>query len=156
MKFKKKFKPKMTTRQICISVFNKETKEKFSSHTTVLGHDKRVLCMNSGDIVLLYDLDKKCVFGIAILKAIENEKIYRETHPFDQNLYDGKYVKYSKYEIGIEKLFIIDPISFKTIKKNCDMDTSEKIMNGQYVSFKRVNQKIEKWVNKKLIDLLIK
>jgi hypothetical protein len=28
----------MTTRQICISIFNTETKKKFTSHTTFLGH----------------------------------------------------------------------------------------------------------------------
>ena len=144
----------MTTRQICISIFNTETKKKFTSHTAFLGHDKRVLCINPGDIVL-YDLDAKNVFGIAILRQLENKKIYRETHPFDQDLYDGKYVKYSKYEIGIEKLFIIDPISFETIKENCGMDKNEKIMRGHYISFKRLNQRLEQWVNKKLIDLLI-
>jgi hypothetical protein len=84
--------------------------------------------MNPGDIALL---DEKNVFGIVILKQLENKKIYRETHPFDQDLYDGKYVK---YEIGIEKLFIIDPISFETIKENCGMDKNEKIMKGHYVS----------------------
>jgi hypothetical protein len=145
----------MTTRQICISIFNEETKEKFTSHSDFLGHDKRVLCMNPGDFVLLYDLDAKNVFGIAILRQLENKKIYRETHPFDQDLYDGKYVKYNKYEIGIEKLFIIDPISIEKIKENCDMDKSEKFMRGHYVSFKRINQKVDKWINKKFIDLLI-
>lgn len=131
-------------RQICISVFNKVTKEKFNTHPNFLGHNKKVKCMNPDDIVLLYDLDTKKVFGICILLLLEDGKIYRKTHPYDQNLYDGKYIQYSKYEIGV-RTFIIEPVSVKMINEECGLQLNTKLMKGPYQSFRKTHQDILQW-----------
>ena len=144
----------MAQQQICISVFNTDTREKFWTHPESMGHRAKVHCVHAGDIVLLYDLDTKEVFGIGILRAIDNGKIYKGMHPYDQDLYNGEYLKYSKYEIGV-KVFPIEPVSIKIINEECGLEKNTRIVPGHVVSFKRTNQNIAPWANRILAAKLI-
>lgn len=140
--------------QIGISVFNTDTYPQFMEHSGTLGHDKKIHCMKVGDIVLLYNLNTKEVFGIAILRAFSNGKIYNQLHPYDQELYAGKYRQYSKYEINA-KIYLIEPVSIQTINIECGLDENKQIVNGHIVSYKRTDKLIAPWVNRVLAEILI-
>jgi hypothetical protein len=62
-------------RQICVSFFDSVSEVQFWEHPSLMGCKHRVKNMKPGDIVLMYNKETKCVFGIAILDAIENGKI---------------------------------------------------------------------------------
>jgi hypothetical protein len=123
-------------------------------HSGTLGHDKKIHCMKAGDIVLLYNLNTKEVFGIAILRTFSNGKIYNQLHPYDQELYAGKYRQYSKYEINA-KIYLIEPVSIQTINIECGLDENKQIVNGHIVSYKRTDKLIAPWVNRVLAEILI-
>ena len=141
----------MTQRQICVSLFNAETKQQFLQHPNTMGHHQAIgKHIGKGDIVVCYDISMKQIFGIGILRAIDGDKIYRETHPFDADLYDTQYKQYNKYEIGL-LFYPIEPVSIETVNEECGLDRS---IYPHLGSFKRVN-KIAPWVNKVLLDILI-
>jgi len=140
--------------QIGISIFNTDTYHQFMEHSGTLGHDKKIHCMKAGDIVLLYNLNTKEVFGIAILRAFSNGKIYNQLHPYDQELYAGEYRQYSKYEINA-KIYLIEPVSIQTINIECGLDENKQIVNGHIVSYKRTDKLIAPWVNRVLAEILI-
>jgi hypothetical protein len=144
----------MEQRQICISVFNTDTREKFWTHPESMGHSTKVHCVHAGDIVLLYDMDTKEVFGIGILRAIDNGKIYKETHPYDQDLYNNDYSKYNKYEIGV-KVFPIEPVLVQTINEECGLTITQTLVKGHHISFKRTSQNLAPWANRVLLEKMI-
>lgn len=141
-------------RQACTSVFNAETRQQYFEHPGVLGHNKKINCMNLGDIVILYDKDTKVVFGIGILGAFPNGKLWIETNPIDQELYRGDYIQYNKYEIKA-KIFHIEPVSLQEIYTECGIPIGTPIVNGHLLSFKRINLNIRPWINRVLAELFI-
>ena len=120
-----------------------------------MGNSTKVHKVGPGDIVLMYNKDTKCVFGIAILRAIENGKIYRTAHPYDKPLYSEKeYKKYNTYEIGV-KSFRIEPVPLQTINSECGIDVNSKIVKSyRFNSFVR-NQTLAPWANRVLFDAII-
>jgi hypothetical protein len=141
-------------RQIGISVFTTETRKQYLEHPGTLGHDRKVHCLKPGDIILLYDLTSKEVFGIGILSVILNGKIYTERSLIDQELYTKEYNKYNKYEIGV-KAFMIEPVLKEAINAECGLDITTPFLRGHVVSFKLVNPAITPWVNRVLAELFI-
>ena len=139
--------------QICVSVFDNSTEEQFWEHPLFMGNSKKVHVVGQGDIVLVYNKVTKCVTGIAILRVIENGKIYRVAHPYDKALYSEEYMKYNKYEIGV-KSFRIEPVPLEAINFACGVLTNAPIVNGHLVSFKR-NQKLASWAKNALLQAMI-
>lgn len=101
----------------------------------------------------MYNKDIKCVTGIAILRVIENGKIYRVAHPYDKALYSEEYKKYNKYEIGV-KSFRIEPVPIEAINVQCGLLSTAPIVSGHLVSFKR-NQKLASWAKNALFHAMI-
>lgn len=135
--------------KICISVFNTKTRAQYLEHPGTLGH-KYKTSKKPGDIVLLYDLDTKVVFGIGILGAFSNGKIWIDTNPIDQPLYTGDYKKFNRYEIKA-KIFHIEPVSIKDINRYCGLDINTQI-SGRLASFNSANQNIRPWVDRVLVN----
>ena len=99
----------------------------------------------------MYNKETKCVFGIAILDAIENGKIYRTA---SRQLYSEEYAKYNTFEIGV-KSFRIQPVPLQTINRECGLDVDSKIIKClQNKSFVR-NKTLAPWANRILIDAMI-
>jgi len=140
-------------RQICISFFNEETRTQYLEHPGTLGHAYKTN-KQPGDIVILYDKDAKEVFGIGILGAFSNGKVWIETNPIDQELYRGDYIQYNKYEIKA-KIFHIGVVTLQEIYTECGILIRTPIINGHYTSFKRINPNITPWVNRVLAELFI-
>ena len=93
---------------IRISKFNKESKEQFmKSDKSLLGSEtKPPNSLNEYDICLLYDFESKEYFGIVTIGLFENNLPFRENPISEvQGVYDGRYSKYSKYEINIKKFY---------------------------------------------------
>ncbi len=135
---------------ICISMFNTETRAQYLEHPGTLGH-KSETNKQPGDIVILYDKDAKEVFGIGILNAFSNGKVWIETNPIDQELYRGDYIQYNKYEIKA-KIFHIRVVSLQEIYTECGIPIRTPIVKGHYLSFKRINPNITPWVNRVLAE----
>jgi hypothetical protein len=104
---------------VVVSYFNAESKQMFldglRSH---LAHKARVN-EPAGTIVVLADLTGKNVWGICQLKNWETTaSTCREFCPLDTETYTGDYLKYSKYEIGIENLRVLkNPVSFERVRR---------------------------------------
>jgi hypothetical protein len=143
----------MSSRKICVSIFDEHTKEQFLQHPTIFGHNKQVHCVGKEDIVVCYNITTKEIFAIGILRAIDGDKIYRETHPIDQDLYTQEYKQYSKYEIGVH-IFLIEPISLANVNELCGLERNTPIMVGHLTSFKMANH-ISPWVSNALLDAFI-
>lgn len=144
----------MSSRKICVSIFDNHTEEQFLRHPGMLGHNKKVKCVVDKDIVVCYNKDTKKIFAIGILRAIDGDKIYRETHPFDQDLYTQEYKQYNKYEIGV-RIFLIEPVSIEIINEICGLKRNEPIVRGHFISFKKANDNISLWVSNVLLDAFI-
>jgi hypothetical protein len=143
----------MSSRKICVSIFDEHTKEQFLQHPTIFGHNKRVHCVGKGDIVVCYNLTTREIFAIGILRAIDGNNIYRKTHPIDQDLYTEEYKQYTQYEIGVH-IFPIEPISLATVNERCGLERNTPIMPCRPTSFKMINH-ISPWVTNALLDAFI-
>jgi hypothetical protein len=138
---------------ICISLFDTESQQQyFERHPGILGHGSET-GKEPGSIVLLYNLNTKEVFGIGILGAFPNGKVWIETNPIDQALYTGNYKKFGKYEIKA-KIFHIKPVSIKDINRECGLNINTQI-SGRIASYNSANQNIRPWVNRVLAEILI-
>ena len=141
-------------RQICVSFFDSFSEVQFWEHPLFMGNRQPVKNMKPGDIVLMYNKETKCVFGIAIFRVIENGKIYRTAHPYDRALYSEEYAKYNTFEIGVNS-FRIQPVPLQTINRECGLDVDSKIIKClQNKSFVR-NPTLAPWANRILIDAMI-
>ena len=138
---------------ICISLFDTESRQQyFEHHPGILGHKSKT-SKKPGDIVLLYNKDAKEIFGIGILGAFPNGKVWIETNPIDQALYTGNYKKYDKYEIKA-KIFHIEPVSIKDINRECGLNINTQI-SGRIASYNSANQNLRPWVNKVFTELFM-
>ena len=138
----------------CISFFDTKTRRQyFERHPGILGH-KSETNKQPGSIVPLFDKDAKEFFGIAILDAFPNGKVWIETNPIDQALYTGDYEKFGKYEIKA-KISHIEPISLQEVYTKCGISIKTPIVNGHYISYKIVNPNIDIWVKRVLAELNI-
>jgi hypothetical protein len=138
---------------ICISLFDTESQQQyFEHHPGILGHERET-GKEPGSIVLLYNFKTKEVFGIGILGAFPNGKVWIETNPIDQALYTGNYKKFGKYEIKA-KIFHIEPVSIKDINRECGLNIKTQI-SGRIASYNSANQNIRPWVNRVLAEILI-
>lgn len=139
---------------ICISFFDTKTRQQyFELHPGILGH-KSETNKQPGSIIPLYDKDAKEFFGIAILGAFPNGKVWIETNPIDQALYTGYYEKFGKYEIKA-KIFHIEPISLQEVYTECGISIKTPIVKGHYISYKIVNPNIRPWVNRVFAELFM-
>ena len=135
----------------CISFFDTKTRRQyFELHPGILGHESETN-KQPGSIVPLYDKDAKEFFGIAILGAFPNGKVWIETNPIDQALYTGDYEKFGKYEIKA-KIFHIEPISLQEVYTECGVSIKIPIVKCQHVSYKTVNPNIRPWINRVLAE----
>jgi len=134
--------------QICTSIFDDLSKEQFMSHPNYMGHRNKVFCVRQGDIVLSYNLSDKTIFAISILCNLQNEKVYIEANPIDQQLYSEQYIKDNKYEIGV-KTYFIEPTHISDICNYCKIPADTKIITCYNCSFRRINQtvNISPWIN---------
>lgn len=104
--------------------------------------------------MILYNYEKKEVFGICILRSITSDGcIYRETHLIDQDLYTDEYRQYSKYEVGV-KTYLIEPTALKEIYRECDIEEGSKLAI-QYTSFKKPSCDLGKWTRRVLLERII-
>ena len=104
---------------IRISKFNKESKEQFmKSNRSLLGSEiKPPNGLVEDDICILYDFESKEYFGIVKIGLFENNLTFRENPISEiQGVYDGKYSKYSKYEINIKNFYLFKMNIEKLIK----------------------------------------
>ena len=139
-------------RKIGISFFDGQTRQEFlESPRRYLGHNKRVNILQKGDWVLLYDYTEKEVFGICVLRSIDNDCIYREAHPYDKELYTDEYHKYNKYEIGV-KTIIITPTPVNTIMRESALPENTPILMGHRTSFKQIRLPILPWIHRALAE----
>lgn len=139
-------------RTIAISIFDGQTRQEFlESPRRYLGNNKKVSVLKRGDLVLLYDYTEKEVFGICVLRCIDNDCIYREAHPYDKELYNGEYHKYNKYEIGV-KTIIITPTPVNTIMRVSGLDEGMPLGMPHLGSFRRIFHPILPWIHRALAE----
>jgi len=131
---------------IGISVFNKYTRSVFlETNGLFLGHDKKIHCLKEGDTVLLVDIDTKEIFGICKLRAIDRDRIYREAHPYDKELYPSPYHKFNRYEVGVETT-LITPTSFSAVLIASGLSEDTCINRGHWVSYRRIKVNLWPWI----------
>ncbi len=87
--------------------FDKVSREQFmKSDKSLLGHTCKPRSLNEDDICLLYDYESNEYFGIVKIGLFENNLTFRENPiPEVQGVYDGRYSKYSKYEISVKEFY---------------------------------------------------
>jgi hypothetical protein len=131
---------------IGISVFNKDTRQTFlETNGIFLGHDKKIHCLKKGDVVLLVDIDTKEVFGIGRLRAIDRDRIYREAHPYDKELYPSPYHKYNRYEVGVDTTRI-PPTPFSAVLVASGLSENTPINRGHWTSYRRIKVNLWPWI----------
>lgn len=139
--------PQSQEPQVAISYFKTDTRDQFLKSTMrFLHNNNRVHVLNEEDLVLCYDDTDKVVFAICKLRTLDGDKIYREKHPYDQELYSGEYAKYNKYEIGVETV-LIRPTTKEEILHLSDLPEDTNLLPpGQHTSFKRIQHPIHSWI----------
>ena len=92
-----------------------------------------------------------CIISSAQEKNSVNDsvKIYKkiELEPGEQIPYTD--IQYNEYEIGV-KFYPIEPISVKTINKECSIDPNTQLNKIMYKSFNGDNSHISLWADRML------
>jgi len=127
---------------IRISKFDTNSKDQFmKSDRTLLGTTKKSPNLKEGDIIALFDFEKKEYFGIAIIGAYGDKTTFRENPIYSvQGIYDGEYVKYSKYESPIKKFYNFTmkcDTLIKSLKINC-IEINNIVKNSNTTGFAKI------------------
>jgi len=139
----------MAARKYCLGIFTTKTKDEFLGHPTRMGHSNKIHKYHVGDFIACYDQSLKVVFGFALFTDIDNGKIYKkiELEPGEQIPYTD--IQYNEYEIGV-KFYPIEPVSVKTINKECGIDPNTQLNKIMYKSFNGDNSHISLWADRML------
>lgn len=126
---------------ITISLFKEKTKAEFMNSTkTLMGSVHKTHKLKKDDIVLSVDVEKKYLFGIALLDEFPSGKVYEEHSLLDIDVYSGTDVKYNKYDIKI-KNFVEVNMSFEDLAIMCGKTVDDKgstnIWKGYNATFRK-------------------
>ena len=148
------------TPSILVSLFNNKTKLEFLSSTrTNLGSVHKIHEFKKGDIVLLLDIETKCLFGITLLDSYETGKVYQEHHLLDTDIYSGDKAHYNKYDVKVQKVTEVT-ISFEDLAIMCGKTVNDKgytnIWKASHMNFRYAQYQGEdsELVNKRLRILI--
>lgn len=124
---------------ILVSLFNTKTKQEFLvSSRSFLGSFHKIHKFKKDDIVLLLDIEAKCLFAITLLDCYENGDVFKDHHLLDIDIYSGDKSHYNKYEIKIQKVTEVN-IPFKDLAilcGKCEHDkTRTNIWKGSQMNF---------------------
>ena len=127
--------------------FNQVTWAEFlSSKTNYFGARCKTSC-KAGTIVLCYNLTNKTIVAIATLGVFsENGKVWREHAFLDADIYSGDNARYNKYDICIDKLYVLPtPVSCENVGKMLSMNSTVRtnITKGITGNFVRMFYKSE-------------
>lgn len=127
-------------RQVLVSLFNNKTKLEFlNSPRAHLGSVHKIHTFRKGDVVLLLDIETKCLFGMTLLDSYESGKVYQDHHPLDIDMYSGDKSHYNRYEVKIQKVVEVS-ISFENLALLCGKTVDDKsytnIWRGTHMNFR--------------------
>ena len=144
---------------ILISKFDNGSQEQFmNTDMSMMGSQKKMHTLMENDIVLAYNYESNAIFGIARISVFEDNRIIRE-NPISNvhGLYEGKYNKYSKYEVAIKNfhLFQMDfDKLIKTLKMNSKVHNNI-VKNSNTGSFTKIYySSLNEDENKRIIDTI--
>lgn len=116
--------------KIGIVIFKNQSENEFmSSGKTYIGNAKQVHCFVENDIILLQNIESKCIFGIAQFGAYDSGKIYFEHHLLDMDLFGGSNVHHNKYEIKIKNFKKVN-IPFEDLALLCGKPVNDRPYNN--------------------------
>jgi len=133
----------MPKKKVLVSLFNNTTQEEFlSSLRTHLGNTTRLNNCEEGDIIVLQNIESKNMFGVALIGAYDDGKVYAEHHPLEMDIYSGNAAKYNRYEIKIKNFKKVN-VSFEDIACICGKSLDDPVRNniwkGSCFSFRKAN-----------------